>query len=508
MMQKRLQIGANDRGRDMAQNYPLNKRRGGGAWQWMLIGFVPGFLCAAVIAIVAVASGALNSFGIGQQQVIEVTREIQVGIVVTSTPDPLVSPEVIVVTATDAPTTEPNEGAVILPTETPQTQAELASSPEATAEAQSNVQSSTQATNTVASASGLVIPASLDTVKSQMVTIAGSSFLMGTTPNEIFEAAQQCVNRDGGACDPAFGEDSTPRVPVTLDTFAMETTEVTFSQYVVFLNYLKSQGLSHTSGCGGFLCIQTANERADVAVIAYDAATYSIPTRLQNLQNQPVYGVTWYGANAYCQALGRRLPSEAEWEYAARAGGQDIPYPWGINFASTFANWRIPAIQAEGQGPVPVTSMLEGRNALLLYHMAGNVSEWTNDWYDEFYYQTLSAQAAASDDGSVHNPLGPAGGTQRSIRGGSYNDLPFFARTYHRQAEFPLPETNTSDFQLWVGFRCVKSGEADNATSSGTTTGGNPLQTIPTGGTPDANAQPTAPSSEEESEAEGGTPRG
>jgi formylglycine-generating enzyme required for sulfatase activity len=491
----------------MTQNYPMNKRRGGGAWQWMLIGFVPGFLCAAVIAIVAVASGVLSSFGFGQQQVIEVTREIQVGIVVTSTPDPLVTAPVLIVTATEAPTTEPAEGEIAFASATPQVVSTAATSPEATAEAQAVEPTSQSSISN--NPTGFVIPPALDAVKSQLVTVQGGNFLMGTTSNEILAAAQECINRDGGECDPSFGTDSIPRVPVDLDTFSIETTEVSFAQYVIFLNYLKSQGQSHTTGCGGFLCIQTANERADVAVIAYDGANYAVPSRLENLNNHPVYGVTWYGANAYCQALGRRLPSEAEWEYAARAGGQDIPFPWGTNFASGLANWRIPAIQEEGQSTMPVTSLQTGRNALLLFHMAGNVGEWTNDWYDEFYYQTLSTQSAAADDGAVDNPLGPAGGTQRSIRGGSFNALPFFARTYHRQAEFPLPEGNNGDFPLWVGFRCAATGAADaNTSSGGGTTGTNPLGTLPVPSGTDANAQPTAPTSPEESETETGAPRG
>ena len=137
--------------------------------------------------------------------------------------------------------------------------------------------------------------------------------------------------------------------------------------------------------------------------------------------------------------------------------------------------------------------------------MAGNVAEWTNDWYDPLYYQTLSSQAQAGS-GSVLDPLGPTIGTQKSVRGGSFNTLPFFARTYHRQNVFPQPESPTGEFPLWVGFRCAADGEAGNASTSGV----NPvaLNTIPAVGDTNTNAQPTAPSNPEESSTESGAPRG
>jgi formylglycine-generating enzyme required for sulfatase activity len=491
----------------MGQNYPLNKRRGGGAWQWMLIGFVPGFLCAATIAIVAVAGGFLGSFG--EPQVIEVTSEILVVNVVTATPNPEATEAVRIITTTPEPTTEPGDGEFVYPTETPQVAntAAVVSTQDSQAVASGVGTSTVQPTTTsetTTNSTGFTIPPELDAEKSQLVTVDGGNFLMGTTGIEILQAAQDCVNRDGGTCDPVFGEDSTPTVPVNLSTFSIETTEVSFDQYVNFLNYLRRQGLSHTTGCGGYICIQTANERPDAAVISYDSNNYFIPTRLENLTNHPVYGVTWYGAYAYCQALGRRLPTEAEWEYAARDEGQNIPYPWGTNWANTFANVRVPAVQESGQSTVPVDSQIEGRNSLLLYHMAGNVAEWTNDWYGETYYQTLATQAQAS--GSVENPQGPPGGTYKSVRGGSFNTLPFFARTYHRQNVIPNPEGNTGDFPLWVGFRCAANGEANNASATSPTSNIQ-LSPIPLGNT-NNNAQPTAPSSSEESATESGAPRG
>jgi hypothetical protein len=142
-------------------------------------------------------------------------------------------------------------------------------------------------------------------------------------------------------------------------------------------------------------------------------------------------------------------------------------------------------------------------------HMAGNVAEWTNDWYNETYYQTLSSQAQASSTGAVDNPQGPPGGTQKTVRGGSFDTPPFFARTYHRQNVFPAPDGNTAgDFPLWVGFRCAANGEASNANAAASGTNPPALNTIPAVGDTNSNAQPTAPSSSEESATQSGAPRG
>jgi formylglycine-generating enzyme required for sulfatase activity len=495
----------------MGQNYPLNKRRGGGAWQWSIIGFLPGLLCGGVIVAGILISGVFGSFG--EPQVIEVTREISVGIVVTATPDPNASPAVTIITATPEPTTEVAEGAITLPTETPfiPSTAVVLETEETSVETEETVATeaverpTSQGSNSVQSNNSST-PPELDAIKSNLVTVNGGQFQLGTTNIEILQAAQDCVSRDGGQCEASFGEDSLPAVPVEISTFSLEQTEVTFEQYVSFLNYLNSQGSRHTSGCNGFLCIQTANERPDAAVISYDGANYFIPTRLENLETHPAYGVTWYGAQAYCQALGRRLPSEAEWEFAARAGGQSIAYPWGNNWSATFANVRVPAIQTSGQSTVPVDSLVEGRNQLGLLHMAGNVAEWTADWYDTVYYSTLLSEYNTTGQ-PILDPRGPAGGTQKVLRGGSFNALPFFARTYHRQAEFPAPERADSTYPLWVGFRCAANGDATaaNAASGGSGSGGiNPSDLgVPTGEA-DTNAQPTAANAPESQGEEGG----
>jgi formylglycine-generating enzyme required for sulfatase activity len=474
----------------MGQSYGrVNKRRGGAAWQWLVIGFFPGLLCGGLIVFLLLIFGVFDSFS-GKQE-IEVTREVRIVEVLTSTTDPNAEAIIQIVTATPEPTHEAE--AIVLATATPVIVIETTATPvvEETEQAQADsVQNDTAAQN---SSSGFVIPTELEGIATGMVTVNGGIFQLGTDSLEIVNAAQACVNEHAGTCDPKDGEDSTPQVAVELSTFQLEQTEINFAQYVAFLNWLNSQGSRHTSGCSGFLCIQTQNERPDAAVIAFDGANYFIPTRLENLGDHPVYGVTWYGAQAYCSALGRRLPTEAEWEYAARSGGESRVYPWGNNFSLAFANVRVPAIQEDGQTTAPVSSYPEGANSLGLLNMAGNVAEWTNDWYDPNYYQTLSNQQQASGQPIV-NPRGPAGGTQRVLRGGSFNALPFFARTVHRQAWFPVTDRPEDTYPLWAGFRCAADANGANRVQSSSSNAVDPASlgiTVPSTGDTSNNAQPT-----------------
>src|SRR5688572_16499329 len=106
----------------------------------------------------------------------------------------------------------------------------------------------------------------------------------------------------------------------------------------------------------------------------------------------PVHNVTWAEASAYCGALGKRLPTEAEWEFAARAGLDRKRYPWGDENARDRAHTGSP------EGPTTVGSF--PANAYGLYDMSGNVWEWTNDWYERDYYSISP----------VSNPQGPSTG--------------------------------------------------------------------------------------------------
>ncbi len=159
-----------------------------------------------------------------------------------------------------------------------------------------------------------------------------------------------------------------------------------------------------------------------------DDSTYSVVVPI--LPEQPVVGVSWHDAIAYAEWSGKRLPTEAEWEKAARGGLKAKRYPWGNEITKKDANY-------DGDGTTAVGSY--SANGYGLYDMAGNVYEWCADWYDSGYYTN------SPND----NPLGPDSGTDRVLRGGSWTSDPGPLRVSFRHSFSPREA-----FSL-VGFRCV-----------------------------------------------------
>jgi len=202
--------------------------------------------------------------------------------------------------------------------------------------------------------------------------------------------------------------DEKPAHTVTLDAFWLDRTEVTNAHYTQCVA---------AGECESTLSAGDAD---------WNGATY------------PVIGVSWNYATAYCAWAGGRLPTEAEWEYAA-GGPESRIYPWGDDQRQGYANCHEDDCRDGFETTSPVGTFPEGASWVGALDMAGNVWEWVNDWYSDSYYGISPTS----------NPPGPASGTYRVFRGSSFVDSLLNLRVANRDSDNP---DVCSD---GVGFRCV-----------------------------------------------------
>jgi formylglycine-generating enzyme required for sulfatase activity len=229
-----------------------------------------------------------------------------------------------------------------------------------------------------------------------------------------------------GASDEAAESDERPPHRVRLDAFYVDRYEVTNAQFCEFLN---ERGV-----VDGDLNILLEIENEDCLIVSEEGRF--VPR--QGHANHPAVCLTWHGANAYAEWADKRLPTEAEWEYACRAGTAE-EFHLGDTADHDIANLAGTNGRDIWEKTAPVGSFAS--NEWGLFDMHGNVLEWCSDWYDEKYYEI-------SPD---HNPAGPPGGSQRVARGASWiQDILAEIRSSYRNYHPP----NRSAASL--GFRCVR----------------------------------------------------
>lgn len=444
----------------------LRGRTRDSSWQWLLIGIVLGMGCSGVLCLAGYAANLIAFNLPGQPPLVAAnTTPTIIERIITATPEPATatpeSPPAPTETTnlTTAPglSLNPSITPFVLPPPTQSTGGVLvgqgAGTPIPTISFSTLTPSGLTTTEPLLlTPSGGVSAAPNTTISpTDMVIIEAGTFKMGTDPAEAGLASQDCEDRDRGTdCrNPALFEDSFPPHDVFINRFAIEIYEVSYEQYVAFLNTMGPN--SHRNGCGGQACAAVQGGAgltgAQSSYITFDGVNYNVSVDFY--RNRPVANVTWYGADAYCKAIGRRLPTEAEWEYAAR-GPEGRLYPWGNAWDPARARTSRPTNQG---GPDEVNAFRDGTTPQGVYNMAGNIAEWVNDWYGEQYYKQVQPNAI--------DPQGPASGTRKVLRGGSWDSLPLFARAVHRQ------EADPARVYSFIGFRCVASGDAVQSGQSG-----------------------------------------
>ncbi len=235
-----------------------------------------------------------------------------------------------------------------------------------------------------------------------MILIPADSFQMGCDPE----------HNNGVPCF----SDELPLHTVTLDSYRIDKTEVTNAEYAVCV------------AMGS--CTAPSSYSSATRPSYYNNAVYA---------SYPVIWVDWQKAANYCAWAGKRLPTEAEWEKAARGSIDTRVYPWGDQApACELGNFSVDHADCVGDTST-VGSYPAGASPYGVLDMAGNVFEWTNDWYQSGYYSVTPAIS----------PPGPASGTYKVIRGSGWQHNTDYLRVAARGTDEPW------DSYYLLGFRCA-----------------------------------------------------
>jgi formylglycine-generating enzyme required for sulfatase activity len=233
-----------------------------------------------------------------------------------------------------------------------------------------------------------------------MVMIPAGTFPMGVPSGD----------RDGG-------RDEYPRHDVFVDAFWIDKFEVTNGRYWEF--------------------VKATGHRVPQNPTNPTRNLWESGHMTDSVAERPVINVDWFDAEAYCTWAGKRLPTEAEWEKAAK-GTSDRRFPWG-NVEPTAKHLNYNQRWIGERTLMPVGSYEAGKSPYGVYDMAGNVWEWVNDWYDARYYETSPFK----------NPKGPQEGSKKVIRGAGWQNETPTVRIFTRVESDPTVRNEST------GFRCA-----------------------------------------------------
>lgn len=296
------------------------------------------------------------------------------------------------------------------------------------------------------SAGVVVLERSNNGPRRDMARLPGGAFLMGTDDKEGF---------------PEDGEG--PIRPVTVKPFLIDHRTVTNARFAEFVQATRYKTEAERFGWS-YVFQHFVSQRSRQRVmgvsgqarwwLAVRGANWSHPdgpdSTLRRRDNHPVTHVSWNDALAYCAWAGTRLPTEAEWEYAARGGLEQRRYPWGDDLTpdGTFMcnTWQgrfpdVNTVEDGHAGTAPAGAFQP--NGYGLHNVVGNVWEWCSDWFSATYHVT----------GPRANPVGPNAGQARVVRGGSY----LCHKSYCNRYRVAARSANTPDSSAGnLGFRCVR----------------------------------------------------
>jgi formylglycine-generating enzyme len=291
----------------------------------------------------------------------------------------------------------------------------------------------------------------------EQVALPGGAFLMGD------------ANSDGYSAD---GE--RPVHEVRISPFSIDATSVTNDAFGRFVDATGYRTEAENFGYSAVFYLALQADGKDILGrppqtpwwLGVAGADWRRPNGRQSsidgLGDHPVVHVSWNDAQAYCRWAGRRLPTEAQWEYAARGNLAGKRYPWGDELLDADGRWRcniwqgvFPTVNDATDGWLATAAVRSyAANGLGLWQTIGNVWEWCEDWFDPSYYACSPTE----------NPAGPAVGSRRCMRGGSYLCHPSYCNRYRNAARSSnTPDSSASN----IGFRTVADDDQNVSHSAG-----------------------------------------